>query len=741
MIVEDSDFQGEGVLVTHGQQQEAGSSSASSLHQQNHIVKDQYKGQTLMDAAKAGDLPLMFLLISWGNKVNQVEPARGSTPLHWAAYNGHEECVNLLLQNGANPNTTDQLEGQTPFMWACMSGNLNVIKVMMEKHSCQPYNTFDAQQSSPLTHCTQNGHTLVIHYLVGKYKDKLFDRDVNKALLLDKERHTVFHWAAYNGHLSALRYWIRTLFIQVDRRSDPDIIWNWLTAVDVHKRTMLHWAARQGHANVCRVIISALCMVPGKPITAVQNVLEWRDAENHTASQWAAARHHLPVANLFLDFNRLGKKNHTSLTRDEHTSIRITDDDDEDEDHDDGALDNSALVTESNILTVRTQSNWEMMCEPKQYKRMACSIAVFPLCVIFARYLPWYISPFLIGATVIASVYIAKRLYNIGSNKAVRDASLFGVYFASVMMVAMIHITYMTPPNTSTLLFIIMLLLCVVSLSSYIYIVAANPGYIYPMSDAHQHAIDAAIGFTRDESEILELAQTGVADTKTYCGTCMIKKPLRSKHDRVTDRCVSRFDHYCSWVNMPIGSRNHVLFMVFLYSTCLLSGLFLYELIAYLVANYQGNMWESFEKNVLLFWILGYNVLVHVLLSTLLLAQTKNIFVNMTGNEMMYMDRYPWIVRIPHHVNYHRLGWIAKIKDSYVRGNAVNLFDRGWWANGLEFLFSKGVIQWDRIYIGYPAAYARSYLNGRGVSCPESVDMTTPTAIEQTHQHNEQCNH
>ena len=39
------------------------------------------------------------------------------TPLHAAAYNGHDEVVKLLIDNGANPNLMDK-DGNTPYVAA-----------------------------------------------------------------------------------------------------------------------------------------------------------------------------------------------------------------------------------------------------------------------------------------------------------------------------------------------------------------------------------------------------------------------------------------------------------------------------------------------------------------------------------------------------------------------------------------------------------------------------------------------
>jgi len=72
-----------------------------------------------------------------------------------------------------------------------------------------------------------------------------------------------------------------------------------------------------------------------------------------------------------------------------------------------------------------------------------------------------------------------------------------------------------------------------------------NPGYVVK---------DKTIDFY----ELLE-----IFDPNSLCPECEVIRTPRSRHCNICNKCVSRFDHHCPWINNCVGLGNHTWFYAY----------------------------------------------------------------------------------------------------------------------------------------------------------------------------------
>ncbi|XP_033121376.1 palmitoyltransferase ZDHHC17-like [Anneissia japonica] len=190
----------------------------------------------------------------------------------------------------------------------------------------------------------------------------------------------------------------------------------------------------------------------------------------------------------------------------------------------------------------------------------------------------------------------------------------------------------------------------------------SDPGVI-KVSQEHRKAV------------IIELAEAGTLNIEHFCTSCLIKRPIRSKHCSHCDHCVAKFDHHCPWIDNCVGSRNHHYFVLYL--------LFLEGMISWCLYGtiqfWNNECHTNFENDGLwifigqlmscspwVFWI-SLNTFAHILwVGLLLVCQLFQIvYLALTTNERMNQRRYKHL----------------KDKD----GKAFSPFNRGMVRNLVDF--------------------------------------------------------
>ena len=152
----------------------------------------------LLRLCESGDTEAVKALIKEGTDVNATDNG-GTTPLHWATWNGHEATVEALITAGAEVNAKGK-NGCTPLHWAADFGHTEVAELLI---------TAGAEVNATVTEGNWKGYTPL-------------------------------HLATENGHTDTVR-------ILLDNRADP-------TVTDSNGDTPLNTAQRNGQSEVAAIL-------------------------------------------------------------------------------------------------------------------------------------------------------------------------------------------------------------------------------------------------------------------------------------------------------------------------------------------------------------------------------------------------------------------------------------------------------------------------------------------------------
>jgi len=125
-----------------------------------------------------------------GCDINQID-CGGSTPLMWAARNGHSGVVKMLLgRDDVNSDKQDN-NSESPLSNAALNGNEGVVKILLARDDVNPDKS-DNDGGTPLSWAAYNGREGVVKMLLAR-DDVSPDKP-------DKHGQTPLFWAIENGH-------------------------------------------------------------------------------------------------------------------------------------------------------------------------------------------------------------------------------------------------------------------------------------------------------------------------------------------------------------------------------------------------------------------------------------------------------------------------------------------------------------------------------------------------------------
>ncbi|XP_062560305.1 palmitoyltransferase Hip14 isoform X2 [Armigeres subalbatus] len=525
--------------------------------------------------------------------------------------------VKELIEAGWDVNQPDS-ETVTLLHWAAINNRKDIIKYFLDKGAI-----VDAVggelNATPLHWATRQGHLGAVVLLLAAGADPS---------LRDAEGCSCIHLAAQFGHTALVAYFIaRGVNPDLqDRGGMTALMWAaWkISALDpvrllltlganpsladhTHGNTALHWAILARNATAVSTLI-----LKGKSSLEVPNLrgdTPLTMLQPHMGSIWIGSKVSEKIRDL------------TQQSQRRNLIVRFT-------------------------LDKRFRW-WSMIATP---------FLVFYLAgLIFCADTLIIIKVFLLGCLYALSHTIGQTLFD----ETLMALLPLSVYMATKAWFYVTWLTYIAP--TVSFLASVSFLTCSAGLwLCFLKSWRGDPGVIQPTQEQRFRTI-------------IELSERGGGgfEPSAFCSACLVRRPVRSKHCSVCDRCVARFDHHCPWVGNCIGAKNHKYFMGFLWMLMIMCCWMLYGGANFYVqacsVNMEEGLWNAIVAigscNPWVGWVMA-NALLHMSWVTVLtICQSYQVVcLGMTTNERMNRGRYR---------HFQAKGG----KSPFTRGPVKNLFD------------------------------------------------------------------
>uniref|UniRef100_A0A8C1MKE6 Ankyrin repeat domain 52 n=1 Tax=Cyprinus carpio TaxID=7962 RepID=A0A8C1MKE6_CYPCA len=209
--------------------------SALLVHGAFSLCRDVYGRSPLHLAASCGHAWLLRPLLdaaSLSDPLDSLLDYSAYTPTHWAAYHGHNDCLEALLEY--RPSSFQEGNTFTPLHCALIAGHDGAARLLVETMGTEIMNLIDGKGRTPLHASAYAGNVAALQLAL------TCGSDVNS---VDYSGRSALMLAAENGHTSAVDFLLH--------QAGAD-----LSLLDINSNSALHIACRRSH-EMCALLILA----------------------------------------------------------------------------------------------------------------------------------------------------------------------------------------------------------------------------------------------------------------------------------------------------------------------------------------------------------------------------------------------------------------------------------------------------------------------------------------------------
>ncbi|KAM9966782.1 hypothetical protein ACTFIR_007013 [Dictyostelium discoideum] len=396
-----------------------------------------------------------------------------------------------------------------------------------------------------------------IHYAIMR-KNKamvsyLIDCGANLDIQNLEEGHTPLHWACikadssfvlqlvengadihltdkrgYNALLHAAQYnEVNSVRYLIEKGLDP------VQCKDIQLHTAVHWTSFQGHANMARYFISL-----GVDANA-------QDIQGRTAFHWGCIKGHKQVVSMLCSFEGQDSIDKTIRDNDGKTAYQLAE-----------SKEHYEII---DYLDTKLKDDKLFGGNERLYHRFWTVMGV--LTVLVPTWILCYV-PVIFGLPLLAvGGYFLKNYLHLNYWVPERNNWLLpSILYSSVSIWYLIYLLRIAP------------LVMAINIFPNLIINATSWYFFYffiRLTKEDPGTISKHISKEKSNENFMNALSSG-RQIPLICPTCLINRPIRSKHCPSCKGCFARFDHHCVWINKCIGINNQALFITVLFSYVIL---------------------------------------------------------------------------------------------------------------------------------------------------------------------------